>query len=72
MSYENGVDHVELSAGKKDVDRGIVDPAKSIPSPPPDAGYGWICLMAFFCVNAFTWGVVAVSKFRGPQRACYV
>ena len=30
-------------------------------SPPPDGGYGWICVLACFCVNAFTWGVVAVS-----------
>ena len=32
------------------------------PDPPPDGGYGWVCLFAYCCVNAFTWGVVAVSK----------
>lgn len=31
-------------------------------SPPPDGGYGWVCLFAYFCVTAFTWGVVAVRS----------
>ena len=31
------------------------------PLPPPDGGYGWVCVLACFCVNAFTWGVVAVG-----------
>lgn len=29
--------------------------------PPPDGGYGWVCLACCFMVNCFTWGVVAVS-----------
>ena len=32
-----------------------------IANPPPDGGYGWVCLFAYFCGSAFTWGVVAVS-----------
>ena len=39
----------------------VIASAEAPPSPPPDGGYGWICVLACFCVNAFTWGVVAVS-----------
>lgn len=28
--------------------------------PPPDGGYGWVCVFAQFFINGFTWGVVAV------------
>ncbi|KUJ11078.1 MFS general substrate transporter [Mollisia scopiformis] len=27
--------------------------------PPPDGGYGWICVISQFFINGFTWGVVA-------------
>ena len=33
---------------------------EAVPSPPPDGGYGWVVLLAYVGVNAFTWGVVAV------------
>ena len=39
----------------------IVASAEAPPTPPPDGGYGWVCVLACFCVNAFTWGVVAVG-----------
>ncbi len=39
----------------------VVASAEPPTSPPPDGGYGWVCVLACFCVNAFTWGVVAVS-----------
>ena len=39
----------------------VVGLAEGQSSPPPDGGYGWVCVLACFCVNAFTWGVVAVS-----------
>ncbi|KAK8030466.1 hypothetical protein PG990_000200 [Apiospora arundinis] len=29
------------------------------PRPPPDGGYGWICVAAQFLINGFTWGVAA-------------
>ena len=28
--------------------------------PPPDGGYGWICVASVFIINGFTWGVTAV------------
>lgn len=27
---------------------------------PPNGGYGWVCMMAVFLINAHTWGVNAV------------
>lgn len=30
--------------------------------PPPDGGYGWVCVLACSLVNGFTWGVVSVSS----------
>ena len=32
-----------------------------LPEPPPDGGYGWVCVACCFTLNCFTWGVVAVS-----------
>lgn len=34
----------------------------------PEGGYGWICVLAVFLVNAFTWGAAAVGHecLRGP------
>ncbi|KIM95733.1 hypothetical protein OIDMADRAFT_133464 [Oidiodendron maius Zn] len=34
-------------------------PAHTDAEHPPDGGYGWICLIACFNINCFTWGVVA-------------
>ncbi|KAJ5201723.1 major facilitator superfamily domain-containing protein [Penicillium cinerascens] len=28
-------------------------------SPPPDGGYGWVCVASCFSINCFTWGAVA-------------
>ena len=41
--------------------------AEAPPSLPPDGGYGWVCVLACFCVNAFTWGVVAVGLHFHPS-----
>ena len=30
-------------------------------SDPPDGGYGWVCVVAEFFINGFTWGIVAVG-----------
>ncbi|KAF8859770.1 MFS general substrate transporter [Acephala macrosclerotiorum] len=38
---------------------GIETPAQVEIEPPPDGGYGWICVAACFNINCFTWGVVS-------------
>ena len=30
--------------------------------PPPDGGYGWVCVAACFIISCFTWGVVSVRR----------
>lgn len=29
---------------------------------PPDGGYGWVCTICFFLINANTWGVNSVGR----------
>jgi hypothetical protein len=36
-------------------------PPSSALAEPPDGGYGWVCVVAVFFINGFTWGIVAVS-----------
>lgn len=33
---------------------------KTITDVPPDGGYGWICVMCSWFINAHTWGINAV------------
>ncbi|KAI0378267.1 MFS transporter, MCP family, solute carrier family 16, member 6 [Hypomontagnella monticulosa] len=42
------------SHGRRPID---IEEAES--PPPPDGGYGWICVVAQFLINGFTWGVAA-------------
>lgn len=37
--------------------------------PPPDGGYGWVCVLACSLVNGFTWGVVSVSSSPSISHA---
>lgn len=34
--------------------------------PPPDGGYGWVCVLSCFLINAFSWGVVSVRPPLPP------
>lgn len=36
-------------------------PARIEVEPPPDGGYGWVCVMCVFLVNAHTWGINSVG-----------
>jgi hypothetical protein len=46
-------------------DLGVGGPCRtrSFSSTPPDGGYGWVCVLAQFIVNGFTWGVAAVRLY---------
>ena len=35
--------------------------------PPPDGGYGWVCVASVFIINGFTWGLTAVSFSPGTS-----
>jgi hypothetical protein len=39
----------------------LPSPSSAHLSDPPDGGYGWVCVVAVFFINGFTWGIVAVS-----------
>ena len=44
--------------------------SNEVADPPPDGGYGWVCVASVFIVNGFTWGVNAVrfSLWSHAQR----
>jgi MFS family permease len=35
---------------------------EEVPESPPDGGYGWVCVVCCFTINAFTWGVLSVCS----------
>ena len=40
-----------------------LEEVQSIPTdPPPDGGYGWVCVICVFFVNAHTWGLNSVCN----------
>lgn len=38
-----------------------LEPEETTQASPPDGGYGWVIVISCFTLNAFTWGVTAVS-----------
>ncbi|KAL6718165.1 hypothetical protein ACLMJK_004253 [Lecanora helva] len=61
-----------LAAGAKEVNGEINVKPDPIPDPPPDGGYGWVCLVAYSSVNAFTWGVTAAGQSYGVYLTHYL
>lgn len=55
-SRENG----RFMSGESVIEDVVV--ARTDIEPPPDGGYGWVCMAACFAVNCFTWGVIAVNS----------
>lgn len=36
-------------------------PAHIVVEAPPDGGYGWVCVVCVFLINAHTWGINSVG-----------
>ncbi|KAJ4566211.1 hypothetical protein HRR85_009132 [Exophiala dermatitidis] len=53
MSNESGIRGVQPSHSRQ------LRESDDNAMPPPDGGYGWVCLACCFSINCFTWGVVA-------------
>jgi hypothetical protein len=43
-------------------DADMAELAVAVARPPPDGGYGWVCVATCFTINCFTWGTVSVSQ----------
>ncbi|KAM0799815.1 MFS transporter, MCP family, solute carrier family 16, member 6 [Usnea florida] len=59
------------SEPKIDENRAIaisMNDANSATDPPPDGGYGWVCVASVFIINGFTWGI----KTYGVYLAHYL
>ena len=51
---------LELKSDEKQTDTLSSGDSNEVEEPPPDGGYGWVCVASVFIVNGFTWGVNAV------------
>lgn len=61
---------VSRTSRREDVEPGLTDVPEeemtnvaNIEPVPPNGGYGWVCVLAVFLINAHTWGVNAVGFF---------
>lgn len=52
--------HLELKSDEEQVVASSLGDSNLVADPPPDGGYGWVCVASVFIVNGFTWGVNAV------------
>lgn len=39
--------------------------------PLQDGGYGWVCVLCVFLINAHTWGINSVGRFRGLEKTIF-
>lgn len=46
-------------------DAGLSQGVDSMTYVAPNGGYGWICALSAFLMNAHTWGINSVSTLRG-------
>lgn len=61
MSHEKPVDEVpdRPTVTRIESDTYVEDVVANSGDGPPDGGYGWVCVLACFGINGFTWGIVA-------------
>lgn len=61
MSHEKPIDELNdhPTVTRIESDTYVEDVVASPDDKPPDGGYGWICVIACFVINGFTWGIVA-------------
>ncbi|KAI1425613.1 MFS transporter, MCP family, solute carrier family 16, member 6 [Xylaria sp. FL1777] len=59
MAARVSISQLEASVHESSPLEEIQDEHNNAPISPPDGGYGWVCVLAQFLINGFTWGVVA-------------
>lgn len=67
-STSTSIDNADIRSDEKPHDEvvvpeieptGYVKEVQTLDDRPPDGGYGWVCILACFIINGFTWGICA-------------
>lgn len=59
LSPDNAPKDIADAPPPSDAEKQSIQPAQQTgPPPPPNGGYGWVCTMCCFLINAHTWGYV--------------